>query len=145
MLKMNVMLVDDEVGFLDAMQRRLSKRGIDVVTASGGQEALDLLEESGTRVEVIVLDVKMPGIDGLETLRRIKQSHPVKEVIMLTGHGTVDSAIEGMKLGAFDYLIKPCDVDVLILKIKAAKQIVDDKMMRIAEARAAEINLRMGG
>jgi len=139
------MLVDDEVGFLDAMQRRLSKRGIDVVTASGGQEALDLLEESGTRVEVIVLDVKMPGIDGLETLRRIKQSHPVKEVIMLTGHGTVDSAIEGMKLGAFDYLIKPCDVDVLILKIKAAKQIVDDKMMRIAEARAAEINLRMGG
>ena len=145
MLKMNVMLVDDEVGFLDAMQRRLSKRGIDVVTASGGQEALDLLEESGTRVEVIVLDVKMPGIDGLETLRRIKQSHPVKEVIMLTGHGTVDSAIEGMKLGAFDYLIKPCDVDVLIFKIKAAKQIVDDKMMRIAEARAAEINLRMGG
>src|SRR6056297_3217765 len=98
MLKMKVMLVDDEVGFLDAMQRRLSKRGIDVVTASGGQEALDLLEESGTRVEVIVLDVKMPGIDGLETLRRIKQSHPVKEVIMLTGHGTVDSAIEGMKL-----------------------------------------------
>ena len=105
------------------------------------EEALDKLEQSA-KYEVVILDVKMPGIDGIETLKRIKKSHPLVEVIMLTGHATVESAIEGMKLGAFDYLMKPCDIDDLVSKVDEAtarKQLHEEK---IAQARIKEITLR---
>ena len=109
----NVLLVDDEVPFVEAMSRRLKKRDISIVTSFSGPEALDVLEKDRS-VEVAILDVKMPGMDGIETLGEIRKKFPLVEVIMLTGHATVETGIEGMKLGAFDYLMKPCDMDVLM-------------------------------
>jgi len=117
----NLLLVDDEKPFVEAIAKRLTKRDVNVILAFSGQEALERLEE-GNNIEVVVLDVKMPGIDGIETLRRIKGKYPLVEVIMLTGHATVESGIEGMKLGAFDYLMKPCDIEQLIHQVKKAAE-----------------------
>ena len=88
-----VMLVDDEVPFVDTMTKRLGKRDLEIVTAYSGQEALEKLK--ARKVDVVILDVKMPGMDGIETLRRIKEAHPLVEVIMLTGHATVETGVEG--------------------------------------------------
>ncbi|MFC1884105.1 response regulator [Thermodesulfobacteriota bacterium] len=115
----NVLLVDDELSFLDIVTKRLSKKNIQVRTASSGEEALQYLENDSS-IEIVILDVKMPGMDGLETLSEIKRKHNYVEVIILTGHASVESAIEGMRLGAFDYLMKPCDIDKLILKVEEA-------------------------
>jgi DNA-binding NtrC family response regulator len=101
-----VMLVDDEIPFVETMTKRLAKRDLNVIAAFSGQEALDILDKQ-PNVDVVILDVKMPGMDGIETLRKIKSAHPLIEVVMLTAHATVESAIEGMKFGAFDYLMKP--------------------------------------
>ena len=117
----NLLLVDDEKPFVETMVKRLAKRNLSAIVAFNGQEALRQLEENHN-IEVVILDVKMPGIDGIETLRRIKSQHPLLEVIMLTGHATVESGIEGMKLGAFDYLMKPCDIEQLIHKVKKAAE-----------------------
>jgi DNA-binding NtrC family response regulator len=91
---------------------------------------------------VVILDVKMPGMDGIETLREIKRNHPLVEVIMLTGHATVETAIEGMKLGAFDYLMKPCDIDLLVAKVSEAAARKRKQEEKILEARIKEITLR---
>ncbi|MEN6439606.1 MAG: response regulator [Syntrophobacter sp.] len=120
MLSTSVLLVDDEVPFVEAMTRRLARRNLKVLTAFTGMEALDTLQAQQT-VDVVILDVKMPDMDGIDTLREIKKAHPLVEVIMLTGHATVESGIEGMKLGAFDYLMKPCDINQLMAKIQEAK------------------------
>ena len=117
----NLLLVDDEKPFVEAIARRLTKRDVNVIVSFSGQEALEKLEE-GNNIEVVVLDVKMPEIDGIETLRLIKSKYPLVEVIMLTGHATVESGIEGMKLGAFDYLMKPCEIEQLIHKVKEAAE-----------------------
>jgi DNA-binding NtrC family response regulator len=114
-----VLLVDDEIPFVNTLSRRLSKRELNIVIAFSGQEALAQLEKNFD-IQIVVLDIKMPGMDGLETLAEIKRRYPLVEVIILTGHGTVESAIEGMRLGAFDYLMKPCDVDQLISKVEEA-------------------------
>jgi DNA-binding NtrC family response regulator len=92
----------------------------------------------------VILDVKMPGMDGLETLAAVKERHPLVEVVMLTGHATVESAIEGMKRGAFDYLMKPCEMDVLTVKLEQAGQKKRDHEAKILEARATLIALRRG-
>lgn len=125
-----ILLVDDEVPFVEAMARRLGKRNIAVRKAFSGEECLEKLQ-TGAAIDVVVLDVKMPGMDGLETLKKIKREFPLVEVIMLTGHATVDSAIGGLKLGAFDYLMKPCDIDELVEKAAAAtrKKLVQEKKM----------------
>jgi DNA-binding NtrC family response regulator len=137
----NVMLVDDEVGFVETMGKRLAKRDLGVETAFSGEEALKRLnEKAGT--EVVILDVKMPGMDGIETLREIKKKFPLIEVIMLTGHATVETGIEGMKLGAFDYLMKPCDMDQLIDKVKTAAAKKRGHEEKIIEARLKEITNR---
>ncbi len=136
-----VLLVDDEVPFVEAMTRRLIKREVDVETAFSGSEALRILAENG-RIEVVILDVKMPGMDGIETLTEIRKQFPLLEVIMLTGHATVETGIEGMKLGAFDYLMKPCDMDVLMEKVteaSAQKRAHDEK---IVEAKIKDITTR---
>lgn len=138
-----VLLVDDEVPFVEAMNRRLKKRKLTVLSAFGGEEALGKLEEN-SNVDVVVLDVKMPGMDGIDTLREIKKLKPMVEVIMLTGHATVESAIEGMKLGAFDYLMKPCDMDELLAKVNEAKAKKSQHEQKIIEARVKEIALRRG-
>jgi len=114
-----VLLTDDEKPFVETMMKRLNKRDIDVVPAFDGKEALKKLEEDGS-IEVVILDIKMPVMDGMTTLKEIKSRHPLVEVIMLTGHATVESGIEGMKMGAFDYLMKPCDMDQLLVKVEDA-------------------------
>jgi len=144
MLKTVVMLVDDEVPFVDTMTRRLGKRNLGIVTAYSGHEALEKLREKDSNVDVVILDVKMPGMDGIETLREIKKAHPLVEVIMLTGHATVETGIEGMKLGAFDYLMKPCDIDQLMAKVKEAKNKKTQHEDKITQARIQEITLRRG-
>lgn len=116
----NVLLVDDEERFLKTTQALLKKQDCNVLTAVDGWRGVAQLKVQG--IDVVVLDVRMPGIDGIEVLRRIKELHPLVEVIMLTGHSTLDTAIRGLKLGAFDYLTKPCDIAELKLKIKAAHE-----------------------
>ena len=137
----NVLLVDDEVPFVETMTKRLNKRDLQVSTAFSGAEALEKLGKD-SRVEVVILDVKMPGMDGIETLREIKRRHPLVEVVMLTGHATVETAIEGMKLGAFDYLMKPCDMGVLISKVGGAASRRREQENKIVEARIKEITMR---
>ena len=116
----NVLLIDDEIPFVEAMIRRLTKRNLSVSAAFSGSEGLAKLRE-GNNTDVVILDFKMPGMDGIATLREIKKDFPFVEVILLTGHATVESAIEGMRLGAFDYLMKPCDIEQLLAKVSEAK------------------------
>lgn len=138
-----VLLVDDEVPFVEAMTRRLTKRNLTVLAAFNGQESLASLGKNSS-VDVVILDVKMPGMDGIETLREIKKAFPLVEVIMLTGHATVETAIEGMKIGAFDYLMKPCDIDQLMAKVQEAKTKKRKHEEKIIQARIKEIALRRG-
>ncbi len=137
----NVLLVDDEEGFVGTMTKRLTKRDFNVFSAFSGSKALEQLEEHDS-IDVIILDVKMPGMDGLETLQEVKKKYPLVEVIMLTGHATVESAIDGMKLGAFDYLMKPCDLDQLVKKVTdaMAKKLKHEE--KIVAARIKEITGR---
>ena len=136
-----ILLVDDEVPFVDTMIKRLTKRGMDVVPAYNGTEALAKLKDLA-RIEVVILDVKMPGMDGIETLSEIKKAHPLVEVIMLTGHATVESAIEGMKKGAFDYLMKPSDIETLVSKVAEAAAKKRRHEEKIIEAQMREITTR---
>ncbi|MFO7714862.1 response regulator [Desulfosarcina sp.] len=137
----NIMLVDDEIPFVEAMTRRLDRRDLVVESAFSGDEALDKLT-AGSKTEVVILDVKMPGMDGIDTLKAIKSKVPLVEVIMLTGHATVESAIEGMKFGAFDYLMKPCDTDHLIAKVSEAAARKRQHEEKIINARIKEITSR---
>ena len=116
--KFKVMIVDDELDFLETIVKRLKARNIDVNGVESGYKALEALE--GRNPDVIILDVKMPGMDGIETLREIKKKSPLTEVIMLTGHASVESGIQGMQLGAFDYVMKPVALDELLEKVRQA-------------------------
>ena len=118
MNRIRVLLVDDEEDFVHVVEKRLRKREVDTTVVTTGREALAELEDGG--VDVVVLDVRMPGMDGLETLEEIKRRHPDVEVIMLTGHASLDAAVNGMELGAFDYLMKPMDIDDLLYRIEDA-------------------------
>jgi DNA-binding NtrC family response regulator len=113
-----ILLVDDEVDFLDSVTPALARRGFAVGQATDGRKALALLEQQS--FDVIVLDVKMPGLDGVETFRRIKQLRPEIPVIMLTGHGTIQQAFEISREGVVEYLTKPCDVEKLVRVAQAA-------------------------
>ncbi|MDZ7663732.1 MAG: response regulator [Desulfotignum sp.] len=112
--KMKLMLVDDEERYLLTTAKLMEKKGIEVVTAQSGSQALDLLKTHD--VHVVILDIKMPGMDGFKTLRAIKTLYPPVEVIFLTGHATMDSAVEGLQFGAFDYVMKPADIDDIVNK-----------------------------
>lgn len=114
-----ILLVDDEIPFVETVTKRLLKRGMKSLSAGSGEEALARLEEDAN-IEIVILDIKMPGVGGLETLAEIKRNYPLVEVIILTGDASVESAIKGMRLGAFDYLVKPCSVEELISKIEEA-------------------------
>ncbi|MCX5889162.1 MAG: response regulator [Deltaproteobacteria bacterium] len=116
--KFKVMIVDDELDFLETIVKRLKARNIDVNGVESGYKALEALE--GRNPDVIILDVRMPGMDGIETLREIKKKSPLTEVIMLTGHASVESGIQGMQLGAFDYVMKPVALDELLEKVRQA-------------------------
>jgi len=120
MERIRLLLVDDEEDFRTTLSSRLKKREFEVTQVESGYQALEVIKEQA--IDVAIVDVKMPRMDGLETLRQMKQLNPLIEVIMLTGHASVESGIEGMRLGAFDYLMKPCDINDLILKIGDAYQ-----------------------
>jgi DNA-binding NtrC family response regulator len=134
----SVLLVDDERDFVSAMTKRLTKRDLEVSNAFDGLEALEALSKDD-RIEVVILDVKMPGMSGVETLREIKRRYPLIEVIMLTGYATIETAIEGMKLGAYDYLIKPCEMDELLGKVGEALEKRRKHQNKILEARTREV------
>lgn len=133
-----VLLVDDEVEFVETFSERLKMRNIEILSAFSGKEALQILE-TNQDTEVVILDVKMPEMDGIETLAEIKKRYPLAEVIMLSGHADVESAIEGMKQGAFDYLMKPCDMDQIIAKVNEAAAKKRRHEEKIIQARIKEI------
>ena len=135
MTKIKVLMVDDEVQFRETTAKILTRRGFEVTPAASGQEALDIL--SGEPHDVVVLDIKMPGMDGHEALARIKKMSPKIQVIMLTGHGHIDSAVQALDQAAFDYLAKPCDIDRLAARIHDA-YMVDHQGPR-EEKKAADI------
>ncbi len=114
-----IMLVDDEVPFVETMAKRLTTRNIEILKAFSAEEALETLK-TNQNLDVIVLDIKMPGMDGIEALKEVKTASPLVEVIMLTGHATIESGIDGMKLGAYDFLTKPCDIEELVGKVEEA-------------------------
>lgn len=120
LLRTRVLLVDDEQDFLAMLSQRLEMRNLTVSKAASGEEAIEIVDKQD--FDVILLDLSMPGMDGLETLKNIKTAHPEADIIMLTGHGTVKAGIEAMKLGADDFLEKPVDMTELMEKIQDAKE-----------------------
>jgi len=130
--QMKLLLVDDEVRYLETTQKLIQRKGYHTWIAASGENALDIL--STQTIHVVVLDVKMPGMDGNETLKAIKEQFPLTEVIMLTGHATVDSAIDGLKSGAWDYLMKPADIEDIVEK---AEQAFEKRMRQEEKIRAA--------
>jgi len=134
----NILLVDDEEDFLETLTKRLEKRGIDVKGVRSGEEALEALKENP--FDVIILDIKMPGgMDGIEALREIKKIQPLSEVILLTGHASVETSIEGMKLGAFDYLLKPIKLEDLLKKVAEALERKDAQDNKIRSAQIKKL------
>ena len=138
-----VLLVDDEEDFVEMLSLRLQELGEKVSIAYSGQEGLDAL--SNTPIDVVILDIKMPGMDGIETLKEIKKHFPLVEVIMLTGHGSTETAVEGMKLGAFDYLMKPADFGDLSAKLEGARKRKDEQEERIRKAEVKLLVRKSGG
>ncbi|MFH2218964.1 MAG: response regulator [Pseudomonadota bacterium] len=131
-----VLIVDDEHDFVEMLSLILREGGISVTGVPGGNECLELLAVlAEDDVDVIILDVWMPGINGIETLKKIKKNHPLIEVIMLTGHGNAQDAIEAMQIGAFDFLLKPTDYDELVSKLEAAARRKREQVKRVEKAR----------
>ena len=120
MQEIQMLLVDDEDDFRTTLANRLKLRKIDVTDAASGNEAIELVKQRS--FDVAVIDVKMPGIDGIETLKQVKKIQPAMEIVMLTGHASIESGMEAMKLGAYDYVMKPCDIDELLTKAGDAYQ-----------------------
>ncbi len=132
-MKTRILIVDDEEEFVKALSERLTIRDYDVTTSLSGEDAIEQVRHY--LFDVVILDVAMPGMSGIETLREINKIKPLTEVIMLTGHATVETAIEGLKLGAFDFLIKPCETEDLVVKINKAydKKAEHDERIRAAK------------
>ena len=133
-----ILIVDDEIDFLETIIKRLEKRQMDVTGVESGEKAIELIQEK--LFDVVLLDIKMPGgIDGIETLREIKKIRPLTEVVLLTGHASIETSIEGMKLGAFDYLLKPIKLEHLLLKLASAFQKKDAHDQKIRSAKIKEL------
>jgi DNA-binding NtrC family response regulator len=135
-----VLFVDDEEDYLTTLLKRMRKRHVNAAGVRSGKEALAHLAKHPT--DVVVLDVRMPGMDGIETLREIKKTSPLTEVIMLTGHASLEVAREGMELGAFDYLMKPVDIDELLYKLEDAHK---NKTIQEAKIRSLDALLTSEG
>jgi DNA-binding NtrC family response regulator len=132
------LVVDDEPDFLETIVNRLGKRSIDTTGVRSGEEAVELMKKK--LFDVVVLDIKMPGgMDGIEVLREIKKIQPLAEVILLTGHASVETSIEGMKLGAFDYLLKPIKLEELLTKMAQAFEKKNAHDQKIRAARIKEL------
>ncbi len=141
-MKCKVLLVDDEQQFVETLAQRLEARGFVVDTALDGDRCLAILADKD--MDVVILDVLMPGRSGTDTLREIKKLRPLTEVIMLTGHATVETAIDGMKLGAFDYLMKPTEIADLVAKITKAHARKAEHEDRIRQATIQKIAQKRG-
>ncbi|MBW2029840.1 MAG: response regulator [Deltaproteobacteria bacterium] len=143
MLGAKILLVDDEVVFTENMAKLLSSRGYRVTTANSGDDAIGMLGDE--EFDVVVLDLKMPGMDGLSVLKKIKEMGVITEILILTGQGSIDSALEAIKLGAYDYLTKPCEIDELVSKVEGAwdkkdeelKKDMQEKIQRVVESPSA--------
>ena len=133
-MTIKVLLVDDETSFVETLGRRLTLRKLQVLTAGSANEALDILGRE--ELDVVVLDVKMPGTDGLTAIKTIKRRHPLVEVILLSGHANLEASVGGVALGAFDYLLKPVRIDELVYKIEDAfrrKTLQEEKIRNLPE------------
>jgi DNA-binding NtrC family response regulator len=128
MIGAKILLVDDEAVFTNNMAKLLKNRGYHVTAVNSGEAALHELEEKN--MDVVVLDLKMPGMDGLATLKEIKSLGLFTQTLILTGHGSIDTALEAVKLGAYDYLTKPCEIDELVAKIEKAWEKKDDEFKK---------------
>ncbi len=138
-----ILVVDDEKSFVETLANRLTKRKFSVSKAFSGSEAIQKLDED-PKIDVVLLDVKMPGMDGIETLRQIKTKYPLIEVIMVTGQVAAETAIEGIKLGALDYLMKPYDMEILRSKLREAASRKRKHEKKMTEARALKTGFRNG-
>ncbi len=136
-MAIKVLIVDDEENFVELLAERLEARGFQVRTALNGSDAVSII--AAEDVDVVLLDVMMPGKDGITTLKEIKSVKPLTEVIMLTGHGTVETGIAGMKLGAYDYLLKPTEIERLQQKLNEAHKRKEDHENRIRQAEVDRI------
>ena len=136
-MQVSVLLVDDEKDFVETLAERLETRGFKVNRAFSGDECLAAIRKD--HIDVVILDVLMPGKDGIETLREIKRTNPLIEIMMLTGHGTIDTAIKGLQLGAHDYLNKPTETKELVEKILRAYAKKSEQEERIRRAQIDKI------
>jgi DNA-binding NtrC family response regulator len=140
MIGSKILLVDDEVVFTQNMAKLLANRGYVVTAVNSGDAAIQALEEKD--FDVVVLDLKMPGMDGITTLKEIKKLGLFTQTLILTGHGSIDTALEAIKLGAYDYLTKPCEIDELVGKIEGAwekkdievKKDIQEKIRKVVES-----------
>ncbi|MFP4168409.1 MAG: response regulator [Desulfonatronovibrionaceae bacterium] len=119
-----VLLVDDEIDFVSTLAERLQMRDFNAVVATDGYEALEYIQQHQPRV--VVLDIMMPGLDGLDVLAQIKSNYPSIQVILLTGRGGTQEGIQGMRLGAFDYIVKPIKLEILLEKMNQALKAVEE-------------------
>ena len=129
-----LLIVDDEEDLMRTIVNRLNKRNFEATGVLSGEEALETIKKE--TFDIVVLDVKMPGISGIETLRELKKIDPEIEVILLTGHASVDAAVDGMKLGAYEFLMKPCKIEELIEKIDRAWEVKSERDERTRRAQA---------
>ena len=139
--KIKVLMVDDEAQFRETTSKILTRKGYEVTMAGSGEDAIDILKENPQ--DVVILDIKMPGMDGHEALSRIKEIRTGTQVIMLTGHGAEDSARASLQSGAFDYLNKPCDIDLLAAKINSAYAAVTHMVGKGEEKLAGDVMIRI--
>ena len=133
-MAISVLLVDDEETFVQTLAKRLTLRRFNVFTATRKRRVFETLSEN--LIDVVLLDVKMPDLDGIEATRDIKATYPLIEVILLTGHASMEASLEGMKLGAFDYLLKPVNIDELVYKIEDAhrkKELQEEKIRHLRD------------
>lgn len=131
MKNIRVLLVDDEEDFSSVLAKRLCRRSVDVTTAIGGEEALNRLDSE--LYQVVVLDMKMPGMNGMQVLRSIKNRHPLIEVILLTGNADMNTALEAMTAGAFDFILKPANTEILTYRITDAARSSEMRRTRAHE------------
>ncbi len=136
-MKIKVLLVDDEKDFVDTLAQRLELRDISVTAVYSGENAIEMAEKID--FGVIVLDVLMPEVSGIDALKKISKMKPNTPIIMLTGEATVENAIQGMKLGAFDFLMKPADTELLVEKITQAYTLKHEHEERIRQAEIENI------
>lgn len=135
-----ILLIDDEIDFVETLAERMRSRGLNVSTSTSAKEALERIDKES--FDAIVLDLQMPGIDGLEALKRIKEKNSKLQVILLTGQATIEKSIQAMKLGALDLLEKPADIEMLTEKIKQAST---EKMAQVTKENEEKIKKIIGG